>query len=233
MQSQIIDRRERFALNLYGEKITTMSERDTDVKNTVVIKKITQMDPTRNKKYVPWIAKQYANQLFRLEDASRITDVLNGFIECNGRITNRDINKFTLHQLEKMVDTILTGGVSEEYVPGQYSGLEGVKYLYDGPLGVFAIPLTVEASMALGRGTKWCTAGKNNNVFNQYHSDGPLHIWIDAKGEKYQFWLSDSGGLQMMDSSDRELEAEQIRFFRNHQVTSSFFIELERRWPNE
>lgn len=44
----------------------------------------------------------------------------------------------------------------------------GVRVLYTGVYGVLSMPLTEEGSKALGRGTKWCTAGDKDNRFKTY-----------------------------------------------------------------
>ena len=43
-------------------------------------------------------------------------------------------------------------------------------------------------SFELGSGTEWCTAtGKTSRFFDDYIKQGPIYIFDNGKGEKYQF----------------------------------------------
>ena len=189
------------------------------------------IDPDKRKKHVQWLVKQYVNRLFRVEDAARINQMLKYFIELKPRLQRHnvspDINTHTLHELEAKIEEIM----APEMEPEDNLGFdpEEVKVLYSGPLGLLAIPLTQEASCGLGSGTKWCTAAGRNNMFNMYSKDGPLYIWKDRNGDKYQFWFDEKHGsdFQFMDAQDRDMlewEFDIIDNFRNsHPVMKKFF----------
>jgi hypothetical protein len=76
------------------------------------------------------------------------------------------------------------------------------KVIYNGSQGKILVPLTQEASMFWGQGTKWCTAANKDNMFDEYNKDGHLYIILMNNGEKYQFHLQ-SG--QLMDVRDDEV----------------------------
>jgi len=98
--------------------------------------------------------------------------------------------------------------------------------LLAGPLGQLAIPETQEASCELGRGTKWCTAAAKDNMFDQYSEDGPLYVWRDKNGKKYQFHFETA---QFMDSKDVPIDARTIEYFRTkHPVLSKLFVKGEK-----
>jgi hypothetical protein len=103
---------------------------------------------------------------------------------------------------------------------------EDAEGLYNGPLGLLAIPKTEKASCELGSGTRWCTASSENNMFQYYSKDDPLYIWRDKNGEKYQFhWES----MQFMDRRDRPISDEQITYFRTkHPVLKKLFAAKEK-----
>ena len=57
-------------------------------------------------------------------------------------------------------------------------------------------------SCELGSGTEWCTAtGKTDNYFNQYIKQGPLYIFDNGKGEKYQFHYESGQFMNKNDAS--------------------------------
>jgi hypothetical protein len=86
---------------------------------------------------------------------------------------------------------------------GTFPVVPNSKVLYNGPLGQLAVPETEEASCELGRGTKWCTAAEKNNMFDQYSDKGPLYVWRDKNGEKYQFHFETA---QFMDAKDHTID---------------------------
>jgi hypothetical protein len=153
---------------------------------------------------------------------------LRKFINAKSRLEQRDINKYDLHSLEDQMDKIYNIELEKPESQDQatFEVPEGAEVLYNGPLGLLAIPKTEEASCELGSGTRWCTAGGEDNRFAYYSKNGPLYIWRDKNGEKYQFhWES----MQFTDARDRPLSQEQIDYFRTkHPVLKKLFAAKEK-----
>jgi hypothetical protein len=67
-------------------------------------------------------------------------------------------------------------------------------------------PENMEEAIYYGQGSKWCTAAKNNNMFDFYNKKGPLYVIIpknpEYKGQKYQIHLSSK---QYMNELDEEI----------------------------
>ena len=57
---------------------------------------------------------------------------------------------------------------------------------------------TVDAARLYGSGTKWCTAARNNNIFDSYNNRGRLYI-ILAGDRKFQLHYQSD---QFMDERD-------------------------------
>jgi hypothetical protein len=194
-----------------------------------VLEQVENMDPTRNKQFVLWLVKQLTKRQFRLEDAPRVTELLNNFISVKTRlpVEQRDIGRFDFYKLDDLIDKTLNVELEKDTATsnGTFPVVPDSKVLYNGPLGQLAIPETEEASCELGRGTKWCTAAEKNNMFIQYADDGPLYVWRDKNGEKYQFHF---GTRQCMDSKDRPIDATTLEYFRTkHPVISKLFAKAE------
>lgn len=158
-----------------------------EVESSEILTRLEQMDPTVNKMYMLWIVRQYMNGKMRLEDYPQVFGGLEAFHKAKPRlpIEQRDINRFGLPQLYKLVDSF-----SDTQDPSNDTKLnrDDVEVIYNGPLGTIAIPKTEEASCELGSGTQWCTAGKQHNQFNAYGGQhGNLIIFQEPGGEKYQF----------------------------------------------
>jgi hypothetical protein len=194
-----------------------------------VLEQVEQIDPTKNKQYVLWLVKQLVKQQFRLEDAPRVTELLNNFIAVKNRlpVEQRDIGRFDFYKLDDLIDKTMNVELEKATATsnGTFPVVPGSKVLYNGPLGQLAIPETEEASCELGRGTKWCTAAEKNNMFDSYSQQGPLYVWRDKNGEKYQFHFE---ATQFMDSKDHPIDAKTIAYFRTkHPVTSKLFAKRE------
>ena len=80
------------------------------------------------------------------------------------------------------------------------------------------------AACELGKGTRWCTAGENHNMYHSYASKGPLYVIFDkANKRKLQLWFEKkthwedetegvipwaAEGIQFMDEADEPVAEE-------------------------
>jgi hypothetical protein len=174
-------------------------------------------DPTANKQYTQWLANEYAKRTFRAEDSARVRNALSEFIKYRTAIKRLgksvDINQYDFYTLQDLIDEITKEG-SVAGIRKNYEYENEMRFLSRTVAGELVIPLTQRASCELGQGTRWCTAASKNNMFAHYNEEGPLFIWIDRDGSKYQFWFSSDlrdadeysdEYWQLMDSSDRPL----------------------------
>jgi quercetin dioxygenase-like cupin family protein len=163
---------------------------------------------------------------FRLEDDAQIMYALTQFHRMKPQlpVNQRDINRFkSFYRFEDFVD----GVTDSKYVPGDIDqneilNREDVEVIYDGPLGTVTIPKSIEASCLLGKGTKWCTAGREADAyFNSYSSRGDLIIYNEKPGNaKYQLQVT-MGGITIMDARDRNVSNQKrTEFIRKHSVLS-------------
>lgn len=71
----------------------------------------------------------------------------------------------------------------DEYALRQRRGVKkvnGANIVYDTPRFVVVNPLSYESSCYYGKGTKWCTSGRDaSETFNRYNTDGKLFYIID------------------------------------------------------
>ena len=194
-----------------------------------VLVQVEAIDPTKNKQYVLWLVKQLVKKQFRLEDAHRVTELLKNFISVKNRLPldQRDIGRFDFYKLDDLIDKTMNVELEKDTATsnGTFPVVPNSKVLYNGPLGQLAIPETEEASCELGRGTKWCTAAEKDNYFSEYNMHGPLFVWRDKSGEKYQFHFETH---QFKDSKDRPIDGRVLQHFRTtHPVISKLFAKHE------
>jgi hypothetical protein len=218
----LLEYKRDITISKLGDKLVNAATRDQQQDIDTIISALEQMDPTTNKQYVEWLARQYIKQQFRLEDYPRVNDIVIKFEQIKNKLEQKDINQYTFKTLEEVIDkefnVKLKDEVSEEDIPG-------AKNLYKGPLGRLDVPMAEEAAKLLGKGTKWCTAAEKNNMFEKYNEKGPLYVWRDKSGDKYQFHFETR---QFMDSRDNPISRDQLTYFRTkHPVISKLFKKYE------
>ena len=224
-----------------GDKLLLAAKKDRNQNIDVVLSTLEQIDPTRNKQYTEWLCKQYINNQFRLEDANRVSDVLQKFESIKSRLQQKDINRYTFYSLDELMDKEYNVNLNtdtnkdnkdnkdtnKDTNTDTFPVVPNSKVLYSGPLGQLAIPETEEASCELGRGTKWCTAARENNMYDQYSAVSPLYVWRDKNGKKYQFFFGDFDEMQFMDNKDHPIDDNTLNYFRTHHPVLSKLFKQE------
>jgi hypothetical protein len=145
-----------------------------------------------------------------MEDLSRIKKDLETFFKHRNKIQNKDINSYSsLNNLYDVVEPLEDDKeeVSKRQTTKALKSKEA-DVIIDSPNFKVIVPKTEKASCLYGAGTKWCTAGKGDNAFAQYHSQGPLYIII-AGDKKFQLhYESDS----FMDARDQAVSKKDIEY---------------------
>ena len=165
-------------------------------------------DPTRNKEYTQAIAKMYANGGIMAEDVvSTLADYLTKFdrLKRKKKIQppRNDFNRYK--NKDDFYDVV--DEYPDEEAEDKPEEKKNATELYRDNQLIVTIPQDVEAACYYGQGTRWCTAGKNNNMFDYYtKGNRPLYVIIPRQqaypGEKYQFHFETK---QFMNEQDRQI----------------------------
>lgn len=128
-------------------------------------------DPTTNKDFVRWILREVKVVRVRLpEDGERVKLALDWFAKHKRLLSERDIDKLTIHQLEELVDGAKQQHVEEDTT----ASIKDATLLFNGvDLKVYR-PLTPEAVQHVSRGTKWCTSDRG--LAQKYLRCGLIYI---------------------------------------------------------
>jgi hypothetical protein len=179
-----------------------------------------EIDPTGNSKYTKWIISRFVDPnggIRFVEDLSKLTEPMtryarltqSGVIPAN----NRDINQFKnmlsfLDLMDQYAEKKTGNEMKSEEEQELIKSGQAVLYKDTGALKIM-IPKTEEAAKFYGRGTKWCTAGDNNNRFDFYNKQGPLYdIIFRGSGVKWQFHFESA---QFMDERDEPLAPDLVK----------------------
>ena len=176
------------------------------------LQEIEAADPSTNKKYTQWMARQFATgQVAKMEDVvSTLADYMARFHDLSTRkklpVDRRDINRYKKYQ--EMFDTV---DWYEDQEPEDETKGKARKAYEDDDVTV-VIPEDEAAACKYGRKTRWCTAStKGQNYFDHYNRQGPLYILIPKvpkhDNEKYQLHFP-SG--QYMDEDDDHVQLRKI-----------------------
>lgn len=165
------------------------------------------LDPTyRNNnslgKYGKWILNLYNKGEISEDDFSEIPALLNQFTTYRNRVQNKDLNSYkSISDLESVLaqvvddDSMLTPRQKVRFLKNVKSGKisldasDDYDIVLETPKFVVYVPNTHEASMKLGKGTKWCTAHENPDWYNSYTANsGKLYIVKDKQtGDRWQY----------------------------------------------
>lgn len=208
---------------VYGEKLLAAATKDFSIQLQIrkadeahlrayILHCIKQADPTPNQQYSQWLAKAYSAGGIKMEDLmSNVKDNLElfGKLKLKRKLNpeDADIGRFaTVRDFESMMlkyeNVELESGKDK-----QKTALYNADVVFDDDQIRILKPKDVEAAMYYGRGTKWCTAAKNNNMYKSYAKMGDLYIIIpknpEYKGEKYQFHFQEK---QFMNELDKPIQ---------------------------
>jgi hypothetical protein len=205
--------------------------RHTKMEVVDIVIALEKMDPTKNLQYVPWLAKQLINEQFKFEDTKRVKTILEHFETLKPRLAKRDINQFSFYELDETIEQVLNPkiGIKEaKKQQGTFPVVTNSDVLYNGPFGQLAIPRTAQAAKELGSGTKWCTT--DAGPFKQYNREGPLYVWRDRSGDKFQFHITTDppGKVRLVDAQDRYVKAPEAKQFKEHPVIGQIIKEQDK-----
>jgi hypothetical protein len=157
--------------------------------------------------FVKWILKLYQNNTWKEGDSYETRDLLTKFNKYKSKLPleKRDINRFnSIHDIYSLIRTLERQGVKSQKDVKK----NGAEVVFEDSEWKIVIPHTEEASCIYGAHTRWCTAGREGNMFKYYNEKGPLYININkVTGDKYQFHF-ETGSF--MDAEDKKISPRQI-----------------------
>jgi hypothetical protein len=195
----------------YSHGKDSATDEDIDIAVDLVLADIEDADPTKNKQYVQWLVRSYISGAIRTKEdvVSTTADMLDRYhtLKVHRKLPQSlaDLNKFKtisdLIHLDYSVSTTYNEFIEDKPEASQKG--ESTEILNDANFRII-IPHDQEASCYYGQGTQWCTASKNNNMFNDYSTDGePLFVVIpknpEYPGQKFQLHFCTN---QFMDETD-------------------------------
>jgi hypothetical protein len=213
--------------NYLLEDIAAVKKYYPNIDDTTFMQLI-QLDPTYRDgsnsvgKYGKWILNLFNNGNLSQEDFNVVTPLLNQFRTYRNRVQNKDLNSYkTLDDLTSILadviddDSMLSDRQKLRFKKNVKAGRVKVSaeddydVVFENEMYIVYVPNTHEASMKLGKGTRWCTAHENPDWYNEYTEDGEkLYIIKDkTTGEKFQFSTQTA---DLLDQNDKNIDIAQL-----------------------
>lgn len=215
------DKRAEFIIKTYGNNWKPIDKYEKIEDFVDALKKA---DPSKNGAYMQWLAKLIIKnpEHNRVEDLRRTTADLKLFDENKSKIQNKDIMSYkTFADLFSAVEpfTKKRPKTAKEKQAEKIEKLkaEGIVDVYAGAEGWIKIPMNKKAAQFLGQSTRWCTAGRCNNMFDSYNKKDRLFVIYD-KASKERFQLHIESG-QFADVTDKMVGMDKVpKWAREHIV---------------
>lgn len=213
--------------DVYGERLVSAIEYSVYVPQGLDItdskEVLGYLSSIIDSKKLQWVVMRLIDRDIRLEDIDRVCEVLQSFDRVKGRLMYKDINKY--RKLSDLEDEIasLEGEVLSKRQVDRITKLQGAEYIVDSDLKVLWVK-TVDAAKLYGSGTRWCTAGRNSNIFDMYNRQGEVYIII-AGDRKFQFHYQSSQFMNERDVAVTVRDKQYLSLFDGWRIFLDIMIE--------
>jgi hypothetical protein len=134
-------------------------------------------DPSGNHKYLAWMMGKMLDMMIERGvnypdyHQNGVLNLVQEFHRNVQRLRKKDINQYkTVKELDNAIQALPKTKREEK--------LEGADRIYEDDNLLVVTPKTVKGSCYYGAGSKWCVAARDNNYFEDYHSEGYLYFII-------------------------------------------------------
>jgi len=229
--NMLVEGRIEFTAAQFKDKILAAMEKDGSAKKIKdeleLVNFISANADIGKKVNTVWLTKQYILGHYKVEDAGRIRGELEKFDKFKSKLEVKDLNQYK--SLEQLYDALEQFDESDIPVSNNAKAAaikKDAEVFFEAPGFKVIIPRTEEAACLYGSGTKWCTAAKDNNQFDNYSKDGDLMIIMSklgGKDRKFQFHYESES---FMDERDVEVKATEIKALSELPAYTAFINKL-------
>jgi hypothetical protein len=142
-----------------------------------------------------------------------LLESLKTFFKFKSKIEIKDLGRYpSIQDLWEVTDAF--AGETETLSKSQTEKIikKDTKKLIDTPDFKVYVPETKEAACYYGKGTKWCTAADNDNMFDHYNNQGKLYVIMAGTGENIKKFQLHFESEQFMNDKDAEITKAQIKY---------------------
>lgn len=195
-EGMLLEDKVDFITTNQGDKIWGAYEQDptpNKLKFNTASEVIKYLADNISEKHLQKIVNWYQQSQILLGDVSNIKTLIDTFEKVKPKLEKKDLNQYKdVDDLRIVMDVgehVSNKQKEREYVKQLYDNKDIETFYKDGDITV-TIPKTKEGAIFLGRGTKWCTSAKEENMFGYYKGSGTLYVINCKNGDKYQFYIA-------------------------------------------
>lgn len=203
--------------------------------DAAILQYFESIDPTSKKAYVPAMARWYATyQMSRVEDAYKTIEAIRLVQKFANKLKNVRPTEMSFSQFLDLGDSLKRTSSKSERAKEEEEEFytNGTAKLFHNDATIkIVIPKTEDAAKFFGRGTRWCTASENDNMFSEYNEDGPLFCVL-FKGDPTR-WQFHFESQQFMNERDEELDLDDPKFLSTIELFKPYLVERMTELVNE
>jgi len=196
----LFEGKEQYVINNFGDRLVQAYEADPttakeDIDAPRIVDILAGFDPTKNNKYLVWIAKLYADRQLKSEDLFKLPEELEAFARVQNKLEIKDIMRYP--NLPALSRAVMEFDQEDEPVSNKQQAKDyrqkliddgSAEVVFQTPTLKIVSPKTKEASCEFGKGTKWCTAAtKGHNYFDDYGTLFIIYPKNAVEGSPFQF----------------------------------------------
>jgi len=227
--------RQAYLVEKYTPKLQNKLIEDQETKTPKrAFRLIRNIDPCKKGKHTDWLIRRFLSGEIKLTDNHhQITEALTLFQKYKRFSKVNDINKITsLASLLSIINPFkynapTSNRKKKQQLKEQLLSNKDIELLMNHN-GVQLYKVNSEqGAIFLGRGTRWCTASREDNHFEDYSRSGSLYVLLGSDGEKYQIHLPnlslpDTRESLFCDANDDEVSTETIDQYND--IISDFLL---------
>ena len=189
-----------------------------------VITVLSQMDPTKTNKYLPFMIKctadwvEWINNELKNETFKEMFEVIQDFEDLSKKKFIRKQRYLRLYESNQ--DIIEAVKTAKEKITRSEVKKKETEVLFEDNRFLVVYPLSVRSSNLYGKGTKWCVSSEDNNYgkyYKQYTENGSLVFVIDKKAKESEYRTNDlakvafhndkkkNDGITLWDIKDKQM----------------------------
>lgn len=211
-EEELLENRLEFLQQKFAEPLQLAAQNDPTAQRIArgdVFTFLANADPSPNKKFLQWLIGLYLKGNLKLEDVYKASEYLELFLKHGKKIPGemRDINRYKnindLYDVVQQYEEVQTKREINRELDAKMHGPEHIDLIYDSPTMKVIQLKSQQAACYFGTNTKWCTAAKRNNQFDNYAKQGPIFVVL-VKKENVRFQLHYESN-QFMDEKNRQV----------------------------
>lgn len=200
-----------------------------EMSSSDIIDHFAAADPTKQKKFTPWLVKQYHQGHIKIEDAPNAADTIESYNRYQQKLEQKDFNQYQhIGHLRSALQPLEEEGTKSSLNLVRRS-IPGADLIYDHPHVTVHHVTDKDAAIQLGKRCEggWCVSRTDeHNAFDSYTHHGNFYVVHDVKNDdKYGGplelgYMADrtNSNIPLKDIAEKVPSLVNVPEFQNHSI---------------